>query len=1372
MAKQAFAWRLRRFFSELIMGLIALFCLLWSLSAAAAPVSYSYDSAGRLIQVQSSAGSGQFQYDAAGNLLSVTQNAPGVVQIVDVFPATGPAGSNVTITGTGFSATASANTITFNGSVATVVSASSTSLVVTVPAAATTGKVTVLTSAGTATSPADFVVGPASDAQPMVSAPAVSLASPGSTVTLTGQNLVGTGGSDLWVRVNGQMATVTNSSTTSLSFTVPNNATSGTIEVGTRNGETLSAGKLYVPAQGVLTSSISSTINVAIDGAATAFNLASGQTALVTFDAVEQQGIGLGISVGSGSAVSATIYQPNGALLVYCPVASGGQLGATCHLPFAPTTGTYTVVVTSQSGATNVQLTASNDLPGILKVGDTPGLLTITRPGQCARYTFNGQAGGNYSINWSGSTLSASGGTLKVFQANGTLLTSGSFGSSAVNNGAGFFDLRNLPTTGEYTVAFEPIDATASQIRLGLNALSAVTLDAPPKAVSLQAGQNGYFTFSGTAGTGVGIGVSSVTTTPPGETVSLNLIGINGQNLSCTGAIKTIGACGLLLPSTGTYTAVLTVSNGAAAELTLTQSTDIPGLLLPNAPAITFNSTRVGQRARFQFGGGAGQTMDFILTDNGTPVWVNEIHVRAPDTSTFGTGGLNGSGSQKTFSTTLAQSGTYSLFLGPNLGNSALSVQMFTFPEATGKIAIDGAPVSVAMTAQHSEFTFDGIAGQQLGLGISNLTQLSSESVLFYVNAPDGSSVGLGGSLMAYTTGASVNLPPLPSTGTYTVIVIPGQTFNATALVTLSSDLTGAIQVGGAPTTFQTSRVGQNGRYAFSASAGQNLVVSWSGDTFIGASSNLQVLAPSGLVVATANFSDTVASGSVALNNLQESGNYVVFLDPFAASTGALTFQVSSNGSTAPAAETVDGSVSVDASPAAISLSGKISRYTFTGTVGQTIGLGINSLKGLSSVNLSVLSPDNRTALAACSLAIYAPGSSCNLPPLPSTGTYTVVLNPGASSGSLQLTLSTDLSQTLTANAAPSLVTISRVGQNARYYFNATAGQPFSLSWSAANFANGANLQIVAPNGYIVNQTVVGSRSQHSGVFSLRDYYALPITGKYTVFLDPTGTDTGSVTLQLVGDAPSGVLNVDGSPSRITLATNQSVTYTFQAVAGQTVGLGINGLTTNPSGGSVTVEWKSPSERVGSYSCQLIAPADSCAPLPLGATGTYALTFTANTGSSASFIATLSNDVQGTLQPNGPSVTFSSSRVGQNGRYVFAGVQGGAYQINVSAGSNALVSVLDPDGVDMKLDQTAIDPLNAQSASLLQALIPRDGSYTVRVSRVGGSTAQVVLSLNAVLPQVNPAGDDSPANDAPVPIWALLVLGVGFASYLSRRRIR
>ncbi|TRX57700.1 BspA family leucine-rich repeat surface protein [Fulvivirga sp. M361] len=78
--------------------------------------------------------------------------------ITNFTPASGSVGTDVTINGTNFSATPTENIVLFNNVAATVSTASTTSLTVQVPVAATTGKISVTVGAQQVTSATDFTV--------------------------------------------------------------------------------------------------------------------------------------------------------------------------------------------------------------------------------------------------------------------------------------------------------------------------------------------------------------------------------------------------------------------------------------------------------------------------------------------------------------------------------------------------------------------------------------------------------------------------------------------------------------------------------------------------------------------------------------------------------------------------------------------------------------------------------------------------------------------------------------------------------------------------------------------------------------------------------------------------------------------------------------------------------------------------------------------------------------------------------------------------------------------------------------------------------------------------------------------------------------
>ena len=147
--------------------------------------------------------------------------------ITSFTPASGPVGTVVTLTGTGFTGTTA---VRFNGTAAAsfaVVSA--TSATATVAAGTSSGVLTLSTPAGTATSPSPFTV----LAPPTITALSPASGPVGTVVTVTGTDLTGA----TRLTLNGAAVTgFAGGSATSLTFTVPAGATSGPVVATTAGG--------------------------------------------------------------------------------------------------------------------------------------------------------------------------------------------------------------------------------------------------------------------------------------------------------------------------------------------------------------------------------------------------------------------------------------------------------------------------------------------------------------------------------------------------------------------------------------------------------------------------------------------------------------------------------------------------------------------------------------------------------------------------------------------------------------------------------------------------------------------------------------------------------------------------------------------------------------------------------------------------------------------------------------------------------------------------------------------------------------------------------------------------------------------------------
>src|SRR6266536_2476655 len=176
---------------------------------------------------------------------------PATPTISTLQPSAGPVGTSVAIGGTNFTG---ATALSLNGVAATFTVTSATQITATVPAGATTGKVSVTTPKGSASSPSNFTVTVPAQA-PTITGFNPSSGPVGMAVTVIGTNLTGATALSL----NGTPTTFTVNSATQITTTVPGGATTGTISVTTPGGSATSANAFTVTTS-------SSTLDLSIYG--------------------------------------------------------------------------------------------------------------------------------------------------------------------------------------------------------------------------------------------------------------------------------------------------------------------------------------------------------------------------------------------------------------------------------------------------------------------------------------------------------------------------------------------------------------------------------------------------------------------------------------------------------------------------------------------------------------------------------------------------------------------------------------------------------------------------------------------------------------------------------------------------------------------------------------------------------------------------------------------------------------------------------------------------------------------------------------------------------------------------------------------------
>jgi large repetitive protein len=619
-----------------------------------------------------------------------------------------------------------------------------------------------------------------------------------------------------------------------------------------------------------------------------------------------------------------------------------------------------------------------------------------------------------------------------------------------------------------------------------------------------------------------------------------------------------------------------------------------------NAVPTTFSITRPGHNGRYTFSGIAGQAMSITWAGATLPGGSNQITVYRPEGGTVASTGFGQSTPSGALDFVLPATGTYTVFVDPYQVGTG-QVQLALKDTAAGTLTVDGASLPVSLsTGQNGRYVFTGSAGQMLGLGITAVSATPVGSVAVRVFDPSGTLLT---DCYGFAAPGSCNLKRLPQSGTYSVLVDPPATSSANVTLTLSSDLAGSIVLNAAtPTTFATTRPGQNGRYTFNANAGQHLHVAWSDVTLPG-SNYFAVYSPTGAVVVNQSIGSSQTSGNLDIDNLPATGTYTVFVDPALANTGQVRLSFR---------EPVTGVLTVNgaAIPTTL-LPSQNARFTFAGTAGQVLGLGVSSLSITNTppaVGYLAARVYDPTGVLATDCGSSNTSFSCDLKPLLHTGTYVVVLDvPGTQAASMTVTLSANLSGALTLNSGSVLFSSDRPGQNGRYTFAATAGHRIGISWSDATIPGSwSYIKVYSPTGAVLLNQIF-SPSAPSGNVELAGY--LTTTGTYTVAVDPSLADTGQVRLY-ASRAFTGTLVPEAAPTPLSLPMGGMAEYAFWANAGQVIGAVLTDIVTAPAAPStdpLTMQLINPAGVVV-RTCKLGSSySPSCRFPAFGSGGTYKL---------------------------------------------------------------------------------------------------------------------------------------------------------------------
>ncbi|HEY5821446.1 MAG TPA: IPT/TIG domain-containing protein, partial [Propionibacteriaceae bacterium] len=787
---------------------------------------------------------------------------------------------------------------------------------------------------------------------------------PGASVSVRGTGFPSSGAV---VKFNGTAGTVTASSATALTVTVPSGVTAGPLTV--TSGTTTVTGPSYaVAAPGPTVTAVSPTTGppgtvVTLTG--TGFRTEPANN-VVSFNGIRAEVVGV-------TATSMTVAVPL--------TASSGRVEVATPAGSTRWSGDFTV---PPAGVDPALIESSRRIA----VGSAPVTVPVSA-GKVALVLFDAPAQKRINLGFGAITFTNYV-DADLYDSKGRKLKS-AYGSSPFQ-----LDAYNLTAGATYQLVLDPSGTTSGQVAVSVSepqtaALSTTAAGAP--VTFNRIGQDFAGALSAQAGQRLTVGVSASTMT---SYSNLSVFRPDGSVLVSDEYVSGATSVRFTADVTGTYAVLLSPVATATGSMTITASVQIAaGALSPTGPGGAASLARPGQTAAWTFTGTAGQSANLGLTDN-TLTSAAYVQVLAPDGSSYIRNEyVGGQSSASVPMDALPATGTYTVLVEP-LGAATGAVTLtYSSQINAGTLTVTGAatPVTIGRAGQGARGSFAATLGQPLTLAISSNTLTKYAYADVY--GPDGTKL-VSEYVSAAADGVARFTPKV--TGTHTLRIRPNSAGTGTFSLTLATRASaGALSTSAAGTTATAGRAGQDVGLTLTAAVGQNLSVGLTANTFP-KPVYAYLYAPDGTKVS--GFAEYLSAGADATTRLPAittAGTYTLVLEAQYAVTGALTVTLSND--VAAGALTTGGA----AKPITFSRPGQASRLTFSGTAGQTVKLNYSGLASGYYAECWVYPP---TGAAIVNSSFLAGSGTVTVPALTATGTYQVVLAPyRPTAGSMSVSL-------------------------------------------------------------------------------------------------------------------------------------------------------------------------------------------------------------------------------------------------------------------------------------------------------------------------------------------------------------------------------
>lgn len=242
------------------------------------------------------------------------------------------------------------------------------------------------------------------------------------------------------------------------------------------------------------------------------------------------------------------------------------------------------------------------------------------------------------------------------------------------------------------------------------------------------------------------------------------------------------------------------------------------------------------------------------------------------------------------------------------------------------------------------------------------------------------------------------------------------------------------------------------------------------------------------------------------------------------------------------------------------------------------------------------------------------------------------------------------------------------------------------------------------------------------------DLEELPVTGTYTIFIDPLSNYTGSFKITVSSELSGNVVPHGAAVVANINRIGQKARYTFSGESGQTVSLQLSDVTirsgyvsiVGPDGKLLGKPISFVSGSVGTMIPGQVLPAS----------GTYAVLVESDLSYTGKLKLALYNapDITGTITIDQGTVATNLTVPGQRARYTFNGTEGQWVNVGLTGVSIPMttVAILKPDG--SKWESTTVGP-SGGSLDPLTAL-PATGTYTIAVEPVSNYTGSMTIALS------------------------------------------